>query len=176
MPPADVFVHAGDFSSFGAGVEEFALWYWHLPYAHKFVVLGNHETRDALEKRPPQTWRKLFGPTLLEDEARRIDVAGDSIVLYGAPFGTRTFEHAPAELDVFVTHEPPLRILDRGIGSSEVAEFVRDRQPSLHLFGHVHQLGGRTHETPQTRFVNAATRSMLVEFVPSERSLQRPRT
>jgi hypothetical protein len=164
LPPADLFVHAGDFSNFGSGVEEFALWYWQLPYKHKLIVLGNHEERDAVEKRPVDVWRKLFGPTMLHNEACEIDFDGRTIVVYGAPYGATAFAGAPASPQLVLTHEPPLGILDRRVGSEEVASFVRRSQPLLHVFGHVHEQGGRVTDEGGTLYTNAATRAMLIDL------------
>jgi predicted phosphodiesterase len=163
LPEADVFIHAGDFSNFGSGAEEFAVWYWQLPYKHRFVVLGNHEGKDATAERSPETWRKLFGPTLLHNEAAAIALEDKRLLIYGAPYGTRDFAGAPSGLSILVTHEPPLKMLDRHIGSEEVAQGIRSLRPALHLFGHVHQLGGRSAFSEGTLHVNAATRAVLID-------------
>ena len=168
MPEGDAFVHAGDFSNFGSGVEEFALWYWNLPYRHKVVVLGNHEGADATAKRSNDVWRKLFGPTLLDSQACEIGNGGDSpLRIYGAPFGAKAFTGMPAALSVLLTHEPPFRILDRRIGSEEVAEIVEAQAPLVHIFGHVHQLGGRSIQRGRTLFVNAATKLVTIDVEAS---------
>lgn len=164
LPPADVFIHAGDFSNYGSGVEEFAVWYWRLPYKHKLIVLGNHEEKDAVATRPLEIWRKLFGPTLLHNQAAELTVSGEKLLVYGAPYGASDFERVPDGTSVLITHEPPFTILDRRIGSTEVAEAARARQPRLHLFGHVHATGGQTVEHGATLHVNAATRAVVIDL------------
>lgn len=164
LPPADVFIHAGDFSNYGSGVEEFAVWYWRLPYKHKLLVLGNHEERDAVVKRPLEVWRKLFGPTLLHNQAAELVVNGEKLLVYGAPYGATDFTRVPDGTSVLVTHEPPFTILDRRIGSVEVAEAVRALRPRLHLFGHIHALGGRAENHDATVHVNAATRAVAIDI------------
>ena len=167
LPDADLFLHAGDFTNFGNGAEEFAIWYWQLPYKKKLVVLGNHETAHAVEKRNMETWRKLFGPTLLDNEAREVEVAGEKLVVFGAPYGTLEFAAAPNTASVVVTHEPPYRILDNAsgghIGEPAIGEFVRSIHPSIHLFGHAHAPGGHSATESGILFVNAATRAVLIE-------------
>lgn len=45
MPDGDILIHGGDFTRFGKREDavDFNLWLGDLPYAHRFVVLGNHE-------------------------------------------------------------------------------------------------------------------------------------
>lgn len=164
LPPADVFLHAGDFSNYGNGVEEFAVWYWRLPYAQKFIVLGNHEGKDAVAQRPPAVWRKLFGPTLLDSQACAVSVRDERLVLFGAPYGATDFSAAPDGLSVLLTHEPPFAVLDRRIGSAEIAAAVKAKGPKLHLFGHIHAAGGRSETHDATLHVNAATRAVLLDI------------
>lgn len=167
LPDADLFIHAGDFTNFGNGAEEFAIWYWQLPYKKKLVVLGNHETANAVEKRDIQTWRKLFGPTLLDNEAQEVELGGKKFVVFGAPYGTLDFSAAPTPASIVVTHEPPYRILDNAsgghIGEPAIGEFVRSIRPSIHLFGHAHAPGGHSAIESGILFVNAATRAVLIE-------------
>lgn len=164
LPEADVFVHAGDFSNHGGGVEEFAVWYWRLPYKHKLLVLGNHEGKDAVAQRPPEVWRRMFGPTLLDNAACALNVNGEDLIVFGAPFGVVDFSNAPRTTALMVTHEPPFGILDRKIGSEPLEAAVRDVGPKLHLFGHVHAAGGRSETHGTTLYVNAATRAVLVDL------------
>ena len=166
LPAADVFVHAGDFSNYGSGVEEFALWYWQLPYRHKFIVLGNHETKDAVQVRPLDVWRKLFGPTLLDSQTTLVEVDGERLVLHGAPYGAEGAS-VPDETALLITHEPPVGILDRNVGSDAVREVVSRARPRLHLFGHIHAFGGHSAMRDGTLHVNAATRAVAIDTEPA---------
>jgi predicted phosphodiesterase len=167
LPEADLFIHAGDFTNFGNGAEEFAIWYWQLPYKNKLLVLGNHEDAHAVEKRSLEMWRKLFGPTLLHNETRRVALGDAAFTIFGVPYGATDFSKAPDDLSILVTHEPPFDVLDRAsggrIGQQAVADFVRDREPRLHVFGHAHESGGRSVTRGSTLCVNAATRALLID-------------
>jgi Icc-related predicted phosphoesterase len=113
--------------------------------------------------RPLEIWRKLFGPTLLHNQAAELTISGEKLLVYGAPYGASDFERVPDGTAVLITHEPPFTILDRRIGSMEVAEATRARQPRLHLFGHVHAQGGGSEAHGATLHVNAATRAVLID-------------
>ena len=167
LPEADLFIHAGDFTNFGNGAEEFAVWYWQLPYKQKVLVLGNHEDAHAVEKRRLETWRRLFGPTLLDGEARSVVSGEDRLTVFGAPYGAQDLSSMPNGVSIVVTHEPPFDMLDRAssgrIGQPEIAESVRRYAPRLHVFGHAHESGGRSQTDGDTLYVNAATCAMLID-------------
>ena len=80
----DVFVHAGDFLSFGDEVEfrEFVTWLRALPHENKIVVAGNH---DRFVARYPIDARAAItdtGAIYLEDELVTINEA----TFYGSPW------------------------------------------------------------------------------------------
>ncbi len=167
LPDADLFVHAGDFTNFGDGAEEFAIWYWQLPYKQKLLVLGNHETVHATQPRSLETWRKLFGPTLLDNETREVRAGDERLIVYGAPYGCKNFSAPPSGISLAITHEPPYGILDTAsgghIGEREIGDFIERTRPDTHVFGHAHASGGRREQLGATLYVNAATRSVLIE-------------
>lgn len=165
LPPADVFLHAGDFTNYGNGAEEFAIWFHRLPYKLKLLTLGNHELGDSIAYRPPQHWQSLFGPMLLLDRGVRAAVSGVPLTIFGLPHAAKT-ESIPAGVDIVLSHEPPYRILDRTrggghAGSERIAELVAQAEPALHVFGHVHADGGKTHIAGKTVHINAATRPVV---------------
>ncbi len=70
----------------------------------------------------------------------------------------------PSDVDILVTHSPPYGILDRCrngyVGSIDLRNRVLDSRQfpnlKLHVFGHIHECGGKIFETPLTKFVNAS--------------------
>lgn len=78
----------------------------------------------------------------------------------------------PKDTDILITHEPPRFIFDlighhniHGknpadkyyVGSLSLRNEVIDRiKPKLHVFGHIHECGGRNMNTIITHFVNAS--------------------
>ena len=168
LPPADIFLHAGDFTRYGAGAEEFAVWFHKLPYRVKLLTLGNHEGKDAVQKYRPERWRALFGPLLLLDRGARVSANGRDVVVLGLPHAT-ALAKIPEGVDIVLSHEPPHRILDATYGgghagSETIARLVRDCDAPVHAFGHVHARGGESERHGSVTHVNAATRAVLFEL------------
>ena len=63
-------------------------------------------------------------------------------------------EDIPTDLDILVTHYPPMGILDEGFGSPEILNFVLKAKPAYHLFGHVHKTGGEDTQSQGTKYQN----------------------
>lgn len=74
----------------------------------------------------------------------------------------------PDDVDILITHSPPYAIFDRvwregkwgngwdNTGSVSLRNASMDRiQPQLHVFGHIHEWGGKVIDTCVTKFVNA---------------------
>jgi Icc-related predicted phosphoesterase len=104
----------------------------------------------------------------------------EGIKFYGSPFSTHAkygggrlppwgFQHPetilryawksiPDDTDVLITHTPPEGVLDYyhkvNQGSSTLAERVREINPTVHVFGHVHGRNGCI-EIDNTVFINA---------------------
>lgn len=110
LPAADVIVHCGDFTEAGTEEEvlDFLNWFAELPYAHKIFVAGNHDLclwdAGGIEDLPE-------GMHFLQDCGCEID---------GVCFFGLGYNHPetliPDAVDVLVTHEPPVMILDRSTG------------------------------------------------------------
>jgi len=81
VPPGDIFIHAGDFTSCGEKEEviQFNKWLGQLPHSYKIVIAGNHElTFDP----------KFSGPTVEE---------GQNIASFG--YGCDQFSQAIQQKD-----------------------------------------------------------------------------
>lgn len=157
------------------------------PDAPVVCVRGNH---DFVPLAP------LFGGCNLVHEFQNnelIEVLGLRITGHrGIPFiyGTWSDEMSRPDLldkarampraDVYVTHYPPT-VLD-GIGTAryglegllnelvyreEGVDFSRPPR-ALHLFGHIHECGGRTHNGGGVLFSNAATGCNVLEGSPAD--------
>lgn len=66
-------------------------------------------------------------------------------------------EDIPKDIDILVTHYPPYGILDEGMGSVEILNFVLHSKPKYHLFGHIHSTAGQKHIFGNTTCINIAT-------------------
>lgn len=174
IPMGDILVHAGD-ATFEGSQEEimrFSSWFGSLPHPHKVFIAGNH---DWNFQRTPQRARRLLpnGVVYLEDSG--CDVMG--LKFYGSPWQPEFLEWAfnlprghrlrekwnliPSGIDVLVTHGPPYGVLDQTphgehVGCVDMKDVLTRVKPRLHVFGHIHHMGGRQQQVGPTLFVNAA--------------------
>jgi Icc-related predicted phosphoesterase len=116
----------------------------------------------------------------LEDQS--IEIEG--VRIFGSPYtpafcgqfqlNTRAeaeakWDQIPQSIDILVTHGPPLGVLDltssgMQVGDAALRERVRELQPKVHCFGHIHECGGQIVEEEGTKFVNAAQHVVVVDL------------
>lgn len=173
VPPGDVLVHAGDLCRGGTldELREALAWLAEQPHRHKVLVAGNHDWAFARE---PALARALLGDIrYLEDS----EIMLEGVRFYGSPWQpayngwafnlprgaalAQKWSRIPPGVDVLITHGPPEGIGDEsGIGDragcTELRARVREVQPRLHLFGHIHQDGGMWSESG-TVYANVTT-------------------
>ena len=140
LPEGEVIVHCGDFTEDGTEDEvlEFLNWFIELPYRHKIFVTGNHDLC-------------LWDAEDIEDLPEDVHFLQDrGIVIDGVSFYGLAFNHPesniPDNIDVLVTHEPPMDILDK-TGDKQWGNFflwkrIMETKPEYHLFGHAHSAQG----------------------------------
>ena len=184
IPEGDIFIHCGDLTNRGSAPElaDVNEWLGELPHPHKLVICGNMDQR--LESQPSRDARARFltNSMYLEDEA--VEVAG--LRVYGSPYTPKfcgSFQLAtdldadnkwaavPGDLDILVTHGPPLGILDtvgrdQHAGCPQLLKRVQVVQPQYHFFGHIHEAGGQQMTRDSTTFVNAAQHVMVLDISP----------
>ncbi len=173
LPDGDVLVHAGDFMNSGYDIQDivsFNRWLGEQNFKHRVVCAGNH---DRYFENAPQLARELLtNATYLENTG----ITLDGVTFWGSPYtpeflnwafmyqrgsGERYWELIPDDLDVLITHGPPLGILDQTVpgeahlGCAELFDVVKRKKPRVHIFGHIHG-GAGTFEDDETRFINAA--------------------
>ena len=171
LPPGDILIHAGDFTMFSRSLRaivDFDNWLSEMPYRHKIIVPGNHET--FLQTKPANR-SLLRNATVLINDAVIISglrIWGSPVTLSGPAYSIRSEEERrriyssiPEGTDVLVTHGPPLGMLDCNAGSAVhqgdpvLLEAVGRILPKLHVFGHIHG-GYGIFAGEHTTFVNAA--------------------
>lgn len=143
LPVADVIVHCGDFTDMGTEDEvlDFLNWFIELPYPHKIFVVGNHDFC-------------LWDAEGIEDLPRNVHFLQDKeCEIEGVKFFGLAYNHSealiPNDVDVLVTHEPPIMILDESDGTHwgnlPLRNKVLQVKPQYHLFGHAHSSYGTEH-------------------------------
>lgn len=171
IPEADMFIVAGDISSWGnlKELENFNDWLRLLPHRYKIVCGGNHDT--ILEQIDGHS---IFtNATYLQDEM--IEIEG--LKIYGSPVSHNDPIEVPAfrafsdyeeeactmiseGLDILITHGPPFMILDklwdgRHVGSKFLADAIKRTKPRFSVFGHLHSNHGILKQD-DTTFVSVA--------------------
>ena len=181
IPDGDILIHAGDLTDMGelSDVRDFNDWLGTLPHQHKLVIAGNHDF--CFENEPHEAEPLLTNCTYLLDEA----VTLRGITFYGSPWqpwfhnwafnlqrGSEIkakWDLIPGDVDVLITHGPPVGHLDqtyRGerVGCADLLDAVRRIRPTYHIFGHIHEAYGRL-SNGRTEFINASTCSLQYEPV-----------
>ena len=170
LPEGDVLIHAGDFTRFGLKQDaiDFNEWLGTLPYAHKLVVLGNHEVNASWVS---DTRALLSNATFLCDSGVSLPLsassAAPSLHVWGTAFYwpkegyfEPPFATIPAEVDVLITHGPAASHVDGGAGCKYLLEHIERIQPHIVCCGHIHQARGvckgHTPSLERVTFVNAA--------------------
>ncbi|CAJ0589493.1 unnamed protein product [Cylicocyclus nassatus] len=182
IPDGDVLIHAGDLTNYGSREELEKLFSDLLRHRHKLIVAGNHDlgfddsedVTGRLEqyrnKGTPQGYTLLQNVTYLHDKSVEIDGVkffGSSWhPLFGYPFYVprpkleSKWKAIPSDLDVLITHTPPLGYLDlfgdERWGCRYLLNEIETRvKPRFHVFGHVHERYGAM-SNGVTTFINAA--------------------
>jgi Icc-related predicted phosphoesterase len=188
----DVLVHCGDAGTKGNFTEgkNFLMWFVKQRARYKLLCPGNHDGKLRGNTAHPDlvTLAEDLGIIVLNDDF----VSIDKISIYGvsATFkehGKATksgylptleerkeaWKNIPSNLDLLVTHMPPYGILDttedgRHIGCKMLLDKVKEIQPRMHTFGHIHERAGATATAFNTDFYNMACMNRSYELITKE--------
>lgn len=177
--PADVLICAGDITSRGTLLEvhNFMTWFHKQPFKHKILVPGNHDfyfekspelAAEYMQEFPDITLLQNSGTTI---EGHKIWGSADTPVFHDFAFNKtdaqlqQSWDSIPDDTEVLVTHGPPKHILDRvsndwsptyNVGDQLLRNKVLSSDIAVHVFGHIHEQGGKTETVANIKFVNAA--------------------
>ncbi|OLY92720.1 Predicted phosphoesterase [Cnuella takakiae] len=190
LPPGDVLLHTGDITMRGLRSEllDFLLWFRLQPYKHKIFIGGNHDF--CLEQIPAPQLACLIpeGVTYLNDAG----VSIEGLQIWGSPVSPfhhgwafnrhrgahirRHWQKIPDDTDILLTHTPPFGILDQIVteknnGDKDLLKRVLSIQPSIHVFGHIHEAYGQQRKGA-TRFYNASLMNEHYQLVNQPFSFQ----
>lgn len=174
MPAADMVIHSGD-ATFEGKLNEiaaFADWFKKTPYQYKVFVAGNH---DWLFQKNRSLAQSMLGDSVVYLQDSMVEIEG--LKIYGAPWQPEFCNWAfnltrghplrekwnkiPNDVDIVVTHGPPLGVLDLNqdgehVGCGDLKQVLEKRvKPRLHVFGHIHNSYGVVAQG-RTMFANAA--------------------
>lgn len=197
----DLLIIAGDITASDKVPQwsEFYEWLEEQPYRRRILIGGNHD--GALEKSiSSQQHRDLgFEPdTSICEYLCDSGTEFDGMRIWGSPWTYRfngmnpacaaftkreitqlmeQWELIPGDIDILVTHTPPLGILDKShfgrFGCHHLYNRLKDlRQLKLHVFGHIHAGHGiiEVPDFPGVKFANAA--QMDEDYKPQNRPIR----
>ena len=140
---ADIVICAGDAVEDdlkGDEYDDFIDWFSSLSAKYKIFIPGNHELSFELDKsKDIEKAMKENGISVMQNSIRDYD--GVTICSIGGNVSIADAD-IPTDIDILVTHYPPYGILDEGLGSPEILNFVMKSKPAYHLFGHIHATAG----------------------------------
>lgn len=148
---ADIVICAGDAvedNLKGGEYDDFIEWFAELDAKWKIFVPGNHELSFELDQ-AEEIEKTMAEKGLLVMQNAVMDCDG---VVIGSINGNAliTDEDIPTDIGVLVTHCPPYGVLDEGLGSPEILNFVMKSKPRYHLFGHIHITEGQEFQFGET--------------------------
>jgi Icc-related predicted phosphoesterase len=183
LPDGDVLVHTGDCLRTGKNVNElidFYDWFSNQPHRYKVQIAGNH---DWFFQTNPSVAQSLIPTNIIYLQDSFTTICGK--VFYGAPWTPvffswafmkargphikRVWDQIPLDTDILITHGPAYGHGDlappfktryaRNAGCLELLHRIKEVQPQLHIFGHIHCAYGITQsdEIPMTTFANVST-------------------
>jgi Icc-related predicted phosphoesterase len=183
---SDVLVIAGDLTARDREIEyqEFAIWLSILPFKRIIIVPGNHDVFLSDLHNAREVYKDFI--VLIDDSYEH-----NGVKFYGSPWTKRfhgqnincmaytmrteaelaeTFLSIPKDTDILITHSPPFGILDNcdygRKGSISLMKTVELINPSLHVFGHIHE-GAGVKKHKDTTFLNAAQLNEMYDIAHS---------
>ena len=158
IPKADIVIHAGDTCKDGDlnQLIDFFEWFSSLKIKRKIFVAGEHDLKLVLQ---PEILREMIPACVIYLENELIDY--DGITFYGLavrPIMPKKLP-IPMYVDILISHGPPLGILDKHKGCPILKQTIKELEPSIHVFGHVHSLRGKTLKAKKRTFYNVVSLS-----------------
>ena len=183
LPKGEVLVHAGDLTLTGNKTDtlRFLNWFGKQDFQHKIFVAGNHDF--FFEKESTAQIEKIIPPgiTYLKDSGTTVN----GLSVWGSPvtpwFQNWAFNRQPGDdikrhwnlipsgTDILITHGPVYGTLDQNaegqhIGCKDLLQKVKEIQPAVHLFGHIHESYGISVKY-RVKFMNASVLNERYQLV-----------
>lgn len=175
----DLLLLAGDYTASDqiGQWESFYAWLKKQDYEKKIYIGGNHDNFLLGPKKQVQDDFEYLCDSGTEYKGLKIwgspwcaNFAGMNplCMAFTCPFGENNEEFLekywnliPTDTDILITHSPPYGILDktdRGkhVGSVGLNHVLGRVKPKYHIFGHIHEEGGKTLDCIETTFINAS--------------------
>ena len=185
LPALDLLIVAGDFTARDevGQITEFMSWVSMQNYDKKILVAGNHDNSIMKEwewiKEYPGVEYLCDSGTEFEGFkiwgspwTTRFPGMNPKCMAFTVDTDEELAEKwalIPDDIDILITHSPPYGLFDQvehitkgkkklsSVGSRSLRNHVLNRiKPRLHVFGHIHEFGGRMIDTSTTIFINGS--------------------
>jgi hypothetical protein len=145
-------IHAGNITNNGTKEEvvDFLAWFKTLPFKHKIFIGGKNDyflaeaSLHEINKILPLGVQYLSNQ-IIEIEGLKIYGMPNSFNLFNVAFGIKNttnwrgvLRKIPDNLDVLITNQSPLGILDNECGCPELTKAILKLKPKIHIFNHVY--------------------------------------
>lgn len=179
----DLLIIGGDLTGRDLPEEYDAFYHWldAAPYAHKVVIGGNHDNKIEPDMIDCLRNTHYLIDSGCEIEGLKIWGAPWTMQFYSMNRACMAFtfkkweeikahwDLIPEDLDILVTHGPPKGVLDEvaspsiyggnfnpKVGDVELLAAIKRAKPRIHIFGHIHENGGKTTQLTDTTFINCS--------------------
>lgn len=153
--PEDVqiIIHCGDICNGGNDDEilDFFNWYSDLKIPYKIFVNGNHDLPFELE---PDSARNIIPKNIIWLDNKTVNINNVKIREIN-PFKVFELNTSKDDVDIIVSHYPVFGILDNGIGSQDLLNYILKTKPKYFVFGHNHDSFGQI-EFNNIQFLNVS--------------------
>ena len=173
LESGDILIHCGDAEIYNKNtLSQFAKWMAKQNYKHKIFIPGNHDT--FIESCTNTAYKEFdsLGINMLINDGIELEGLKFWGCPYTPPYGSWSFmvntdkmaeiyKNAPKEVDILITHGPPIDILDYvnmsqgNVGCNELFKYVVKTRPILNCFGHIHESYGQRSFNDMV-FINAS--------------------
>lgn len=175
----DILIHCGDITNMSSFqvLHDFNDWLKEQPSSYNVVIAGNHDF--CFEQKPRICKGILSNAIYLENQSTKVM----GLKIWGSPVTPKFFnwgfgyygderqmlwEEIPQDLDILLTHGPPLFTLDKNpegesVGCGYLAARVQITKPKYHAFGHIHESAGMV-KKGETTYINASQMGMNYNY------------
>lgn len=170
----DYLIILGDFSSFGdlkRGIIRKIINY--INPEKVLIVPGNHETPDFIEfLERLYNIRGFHKKYMILDNIALVGIGGGDLPLFMiSESEIKDFlKYISYKLKnykiILFSHLPPAKTKTtfETSGSYEIVKFIEEKEPSLVIHGHIHELGGLDDIIKKTKIINAARSIFIIEL------------
>ena len=145
---------------------KFLNWYSHQDAKLKIYVPGNHEV--FFEMNPEKAMQMIPSSIILLEDC---GIEYDGISFWGAacrPWMFKGTENKiPKDVDFLITHGAAEGHLDNKAGCQVLKKMIEESKPKHHIFGHIHEDGGKIETTETTTYYNVSMYNQLKYHYPS---------